>query len=166
MTLRLEETNLARLIREVVNRYAVQLAAAKCNLRADLDDGTIGMWDPRRIEQILVNLIGNIIKYAAGVPAKITCGRSKDKATLVVEDAGPGISLDKQEKIFERFERAVDRTPVSGLGLGLFIVKQIVQEHSGTVRLESAPGLGSKFVIDLPLQGKSVQPEAGVGRTR
>ena len=75
-----------------------------------------------------------------------------DKLRLEVEDRGPGIPPDKQSKVFERFERATTSKHTSGLGLGLFIVREIVQGHSGSIRLESAPGRGSKFIIEIPLK--------------
>ena len=72
------------------------------------------------------------------------------RARLVVHDEGPGIAPLDQERIFRAFERAVRLMEVSGFGLGLFIVRQIVEAHGGTVRLDSRVGRGSTFRIDLP----------------
>ena len=75
---------------------------------------------------------------------------SGERAILTVADHGPGINLEDQKRVFEKFERIDKDKTQSGLGLGLFIVRQIVEMHSGTVDLESAPGEGAKFQIALP----------------
>jgi signal transduction histidine kinase len=81
----------------------------------------------------------------------VSTQRSGDRAVLVVRDHGPGIPPGDRERIFGRFERAAGKD-VSGLGLGLFIAREIVEGHRGRVRAEEAAGGGARFVVELPLQ--------------
>lgn len=150
LSLHLGEMKLSDLVREVVSLFSPKLAMIKCSPETELEDGIVGNWDAHRIEQVLVNLIGNIIKYAPGSRVKISTKRENDKVVLMVEDDGPGIPEEKQKQIFERFERATSANYVSGLGLGLFVVKHIVESHHGTVQLHSSLGRGSRFTISLP----------------
>jgi signal transduction histidine kinase len=92
----------------------------------------------------------NALKYAPGSCVDVAVGEEGPRAVLVVRDLGPGIALADQERIFRPFERAVGYAEVSGFGLGLFIVRQIVEAHGGTVRIESAPGRGTVFRVELP----------------
>lgn len=150
LSLYIGETRLSDLVREVVDRFSPKLIMLRCSLETELEDGIVGYWDAHRIEQVLVNLIENIVKYAPGAKIRISTKREKNKIILIVEDNGPGIPEDRQGQIFERFERATPLKHVSGLGLGLFVVKRIVESHQGTVQLQSALGQGSKFTICLP----------------
>jgi signal transduction histidine kinase len=97
-----------------------------------------------------VNLVSNALKYAAGCPIEIFVGAAGAWARFCVRDFGPGIAREKHAAIFERFERATASRSITGLGLGLFIVKQIVQSHHGRILLESAEGEGAKFTVELP----------------
>lgn len=108
--------------------------------------------DSSRIEQVAINLLSNAIKYGNQKPVEIEvwpgtdgCGR------LAVIDHGIGIPQELQGRIFDRFERVADPQRFNGLGLGLYIVKQIVEAHNGRIWLESKPGFGSKFMVELPL---------------
>src|SRR5690606_35189091 len=85
-------------------------------------------------------------------PVRISSANGTDKARIIIEDFGPGISREKQDVIFERFERAGASANIGGLGLGLFITRRIVEAHQGTIRVESEPGKGSQFIIELPLR--------------
>ena len=96
------------------------------------------------------NLIGNSVKYAPGAALALTTRGSEGGAQLVVADRGPGVAADMREAIFERFERVGSPHSVGGLGLGLFIVRQLVEAHGGRVRVEDTSGGGATFVIDLP----------------
>ncbi|MEJ2757751.1 MAG: response regulator [Anaerolineales bacterium] len=118
--------------------------------------------DPARIEEVLINLIENAAKYAQ-TPQGILIG-SEEKDTHVdifVQDFGPGISRDKQEKIFQKFERGESKK--AGSGLGLFISKKIIEDHGGAISLMSPPPgeeKGSRFTISLPklVQMPQTQP--------
>jgi len=109
--------------------------------------------DSLRFDQIVTNLLSNAIKYGAGKPIEVRVGHdgAADVAHLEVIDHGPGIAPGMTEKIFEPFQRAVAaEEPIPGLGLGLYVVKMIVDEHGGRINVESRPGEGSRFVVDLP----------------
>lgn len=154
-TMYVEEVDLTSLVRGIVDRFADQLALACCPVELALEDDVRGRWDRGKLEQVIVNLITNATKYAPGAPVRIAVSRSGAVARLVVQDHGDGIPPDMHDRIFERFERAVAATHVSGLGLGLYIVKKIVEAHDGSVRVESEPGKGARFVVELPIATES-----------
>jgi signal transduction histidine kinase len=104
-----------------------------------------------RIEQVITNLISNAIKYGDGKPIDLKMEREDSMAKLSVQDRGIGITPKDQSQIFERFVRATDQEKKKSLGLGLFIVKQIVEAHNGKISVSSAPGQGSTFSVTLPL---------------
>ncbi|WP_437323463.1 AAA family ATPase [Sorangium sp. So ce381] len=143
--------DLAALTREVVERMHQQLDDARCRTELDLDGPVVGDWDASRLEQVLINLLSNALKYGAGAPIHVVVRGLEGRALLVVRDHGMGIAEADQARIFERFERAVSVRNFGGLGLGLYIVRWIVTSHGGTIRVESAPGAGATFIVELPL---------------
>ncbi len=146
------QVRMSDVIRDTIDRLGEQLNLAKCKVSLTLDDDITGMWDRYRLVQVVTNLLSNAIKYAPGKPVEIVSSRNGDQATLLVKDNGPGISPDRRETVFNRFERGDSAHNVAGLGLGLFIVRRIVEAHSGTVHVESTGHPGSTFVIQLPLR--------------
>jgi signal transduction histidine kinase len=100
--------------------------------------------------------MNNAIKFGEKQPIEIELSSDRGRAKLLVRDHGIGIARDDQTRIFNRFERAVSITSFGGLGLGLFVVRQIVLAHGGTIRVESEPGKGATFVIELPLGSSPV----------
>ncbi|MDP9309717.1 MAG: PAS domain S-box protein [Chloroflexota bacterium] len=146
-----EEFDLAQVVREVVARFDEQLALAGCavSLQAPM---SISIWSDRsRLEQIITNLLTNAIKYGAGKPITLLIEQEQGVVRLVVRDQGIGIAPEHLERIFVRFERAVSSRNYGGLGLGLYIVRQIVEALGGTIRVTSEVGVGSTFVVTLPL---------------
>jgi signal transduction histidine kinase len=120
----------------------------------------IGRWDRLRIDQIVTNLLSNAIKYGQGKPIEVSVKSLGTTARLIVHDSGIGIDPEWQARLFQRFERAVSVRNYGGFGLGLWIVRQIVEAHGGTICLESRLGEGSTFVVDLPLAADiSQRPE-------
>jgi PAS domain S-box-containing protein len=114
-------------------------------------DPVRGYWDRLRVSQVVTNLLSNAVKYGAGKPVKVEFGpREGGRAFVTVRDGGIGIEPADQPLIFERFERAVSSRNYGGLGLGLYIVKRIVEAHGGTIVVESTPGDGSTFTVELP----------------
>ncbi|HET8538789.1 MAG TPA: ATP-binding protein [Anaeromyxobacter sp.] len=109
-----------------------------------------GYWDRLRISQVVTNLLANAVKYGAGKPVEVEFGPADAGARLVVRDHGIGIEPADQPQIFERFERAVSSRNYGGLGLGLYIVKRIVEAHGGSISVRSTPGEGSAFAVELP----------------
>ena len=106
--------------------------------------------DPLRMEQVLVNLISNALKYGSEKEVKVSLKSKNETLESSVEDFGIGIPVESQERIFNRFERLVPHTSISGMGLGLYIVRQLVQAHHGNIVLKSEMGVGSKFTVVLP----------------
>jgi signal transduction histidine kinase len=143
--------NVSEVVREVVDRFREQLTNVGSSVTTEIEDGIVGSLDQIRIEQIADNLLVNVVKYAPGQPLRVSLGRAGGLATLVVEDRGPGIAEDKQQTIFERFERGDTRSSAGGLGLGLFIVKELVDGQGGSIRVQSRVGEGARFIVELPL---------------
>ncbi len=160
-------TNLSQVIQTVRSRILTELQRANCALTLKLEPGIIGKWDASRIEQVLTNLLTNALKYGKGKPIEIESRISRSFSNsnlsvceLSVRDHGIGIAPDDQLRIFERFERAVSTKMFGGIGLGLYITREIVTAHGGSIRIESAPGQGSRFIVELPL-GAETLLEAG-----
>jgi len=162
LKLRPEPVDLRAVVREVVDRHAADAAEARCKVRVDDGAPVPGRWDRLRIEQVLTNLLTNAFKYAPGSSVRVSAEPDDGWAVLLVSDAGPGIAPADQERIFRPFERAVRCMEVSGFGLGLFIVRQIVEAHGGNVRLESDLGRGSTFRIALPRDSVGAPQRGGV----
>ena len=109
--------------------------------------------DEFRVEQVITNLLTNALRYGRGKPVVVTVGlrEQENEAFVSVRDQGAGIAPADQERIFEQFERAEGSTQVPGLGLGLYIARQIAQAHQGRLEVRSTPGEGAEFVLTLPL---------------
>jgi signal transduction histidine kinase len=151
LTINRTPTRIDEVAREVVELFAEQAAATGCalTLRAE---ATTGSWDRGRIEQVVYNLVGNALKYGDGKPVAIEVTAAANVARVVVSDQGIGIEPDRIAGIFERFERAVSSRHFGGLGLGLYIVREVVVAHGGTVTVDSRVGQGSTFTVTLPLE--------------
>lgn len=147
-----QPVDLVALVREAMERYGPQLAAAGCTVDLSVPDQMEGLWDPFRVEQAFTNLLINATKYAPRSPIAVSMAREADEAVLAVEDQGIGIADEDRDRIFRRYERIPTGSSVSGLGLGLFITRQIVEGHGGTIRVESARGKGATFTIRLPIR--------------
>ncbi|MEZ0230694.1 MAG: sensor histidine kinase [Planctomycetota bacterium] len=156
----LEQANvdLTSLVSEIVAREKDVLDRAKCEVRLETPGPVRGQWDPNRLDQVVSNLLSNAVKFGAGKPIRIAVEADQLHARLVVEDHGIGIRLEDRGRIFERFERAVSERSFGGLGLGLWIVRQIVEAHGGEVTVESQLGAGARFKVELP---RSVPHAAG-----
>jgi signal transduction histidine kinase len=146
-----ETFDLTGLIREVANRFTVQNSAIPISL--ELEPRIEGAWDKLRIDQVVSNLVANAFKYGMEKPVLITASVDAGHAVVTVRDNGKGISPADLDRIFERFERVAERSKDGGLGLGLWITKQIVETHGGTVAVESELGKGSTFIVRIPLAG-------------
>jgi signal transduction histidine kinase len=152
--------DLPELLREVADRLAPQIAAAGCTLSLSAGVPVRGTWDRYRIEQVIINLITNAIRYGKGKPISVSLTEEEGAAVLKVKDEGVGIAPEDQERIFERFERAQTGRNIDGLGLGLYICHQIVQSHGGSIGVTSAPEQGAEFTVRLPAEQAALRAEA------
>ncbi len=150
LTLDAEDFDLRSLLDDVVHRFHEQLLNAKCSIHIDGPQSLPVTLDLFRIEQVIVNLLTNAMKYSPSKPIHISLECIDGTVTLKVKDEGIGIAKEDQERIFMRFERAVSASHFGGLGLGLYISKQILEVHGGSIEVESTPGQGSTFIVQLP----------------
>jgi signal transduction histidine kinase len=148
--LELADVDLAALVNEIVVREKESLVRAKCAIRLDAPGPVIGRWDRQRLDQVVTNLLSNAMKFGVGKPIRIAVKVDESTARLVVEDEGIGISPEDRSRIFNRFERAVSERNFGGLGLGLWIVRQVVEAHGGTITVDSEVGSGARFTVELP----------------
>jgi len=152
LQLHVERVDLAALVEDVVKRFSLELERVRCPLTTKLARDVIGKWDHGRIEQVVVNLLSNAMKFGAGKPIELEVTRVPDGAALRVRDHGIGIASGDCERIFERFERATPIRGHGGLGLGLYIVRELVAAHRGSIAVESVPGEGACFTVQLPIR--------------
>lgn len=145
--------DLARLVRRVVESHADQAAAVGSPLEVQAPPSLAGVWDEFRIEQVVANLLTNAMRYGGGQPVQVKVEAADGQARVTVRDHGIGIAKEDQARIFNQFERAVDKQVAPGLGLGLYISWEIVQAHGGRIEVASEPGQGSTFTVHLPLEG-------------
>lgn len=150
MVLQPEEVDLAAMVDEVLDRFSEEIARSGGAISVQTNGGVNGRWDRARLDQVLTNLIGNAVKYGAGGAIEVTAAAVGDTVLLSVRDHGIGIAPGDRDRIFGRFERAVSESHYGGLGLGLWIAQQIVSAHGGQITLDSTPGQGSTFTVQLP----------------
>jgi PAS domain S-box-containing protein len=149
-----EELDLVSVVRGVVEGMREQAHVAGCELRFTAPPALRGTWDRVRLEQLVTNLVGNAMKFGARRPVDVVVDETANghaDARLTVTDRGVGIDPRYQQRIFGRFERAVPARNFGGLGLGLWVAKQIVDAHEGTISVESTPGEGATFTVVLPV---------------
>ena len=156
LVLRFERVPLDDLVRDVTGRLREQANETGSPIEVSIPGPVLGSWDRTRIEQVVTNLLTNAIKYGAGKPIALSAYAGDGWARLQVKDLGQGISRADQSRIFQPFERVATTTRVGGLGLGLYIGRQIAEAHGGTLTVESAPGHGATFTLDLPLEPPAV----------
>jgi signal transduction histidine kinase len=158
LTLSLSQYSLAELVQSVY--VAVEPLAAQKNLTLTTDVAKglpTGYGDERRLAQVLLNLVGNAIKFTEMGEVAITAAQTNGSFNVAVRDSGPGIDPAHQAKIFEEFQQ-VDNTSTrqkGGSGLGLAISKRIVEMHGGRIMVDSALGKGATFTIKLPVKTDS-----------
>jgi signal transduction histidine kinase len=150
LDLELEPVDLAAVVRDSAARAREEIARASCTVQVEAPGPCMGQWDRMRVEQVVTNLLSNALKYGAGHPIEVSVAGDDGWARLTIRDHGIGIPPEDQARIFERFERAVSDRHYGGLGLGLWIVRQIVDALGGMIEVESESGKGSLFTINLP----------------
>ncbi|HYO58574.1 sensor histidine kinase [Archangium sp.] len=144
--------DLSALVSELLVRTGDEARLAGVSLTAHIEPSLVGHFDWLRLEQVVMNLLSNALRHGGGRPVEVRLERTSEGARLVVRDEGPGVPEVDRERIFARFEQAQGAARAGGLGLGLFIVRQIVEGHRGHVHVEPGPGgRGAAFVVELPL---------------
>jgi signal transduction histidine kinase len=163
LSLRPEWTQLEQVTREVLARFegTGEVARSGCQIELQAEAGIAGYWDRFRVEQVLTNLLENALKFGRGKPIRILLRAQGGVAQLVVSDGGFGIALADQSRVFERFERAVPEQHYGGLGLGLWIVRSVLQAMGGRIEVESVPGKGATFRVELPMSAPEAQHDGG-----
>jgi len=147
-----QHVDLAALVREALERLGPDFTRADCEVRLEVDGKTHGWWDAMRLDQVVVNLLSNALKYGAGKPIEVQLLEQGERVQLVVTDHGIGISAEAQGKLFRKFERAVPTHHYGGLGLGLYISRMLVHAMGGTITVESQLGEGATFTVTLPYE--------------
>jgi PAS domain S-box-containing protein len=158
-TLEPKRMDLAELVRAVAARMNEEAARAGSTLIIDAPAAIEGFWDSATLDQVVTNLLSNAIKFGSGRPIRVAVEAERGIARVRVRDEGPGVAPEDRERVFERFERGFSDSSYGGLGLGLWIAKQIVTAHGGRIRAEGPSGggaeaaaaSGAEFVVELPI---------------
>jgi signal transduction histidine kinase len=162
MRLQVEETEIALLVDDVVELYEHIAQEKGIQISNDLNEQLSVMVDPARMRQVFANLLDNAIKYTpSGGQVSISAHRHDHEIELKFRDTGPGISEADLPRIWERLYRADKSRSEHGLGLGLSLVKAIVEAHQGRMGVTSKEGKGAEFKVFLPIiQPRGAQGEA------
>lgn len=151
MNFAFKDTSLKEIVATALESFSVNVEERKIPLKLEVLDDSIIKADPFRLEQVFYNLLSNALKYGENKPIEVRILRRNDFAVVEVRDQGMGIGAENIERIFKLFERATSSTSISGLGLGLYISKQIVDAHNGTLEVESKEHEGSVFRVVIPI---------------
>lgn len=150
LSIRPGQVNLMDLLERVVSDLSLQASATGCKLALRPHPPVEGCWDEFRIEQVVVNLLTNALRYGGGQPVEVSLQYVKDTVSIHVRDEGKGIAPADLERIFEPYERGARNGEPKGLGLGLYISRQLALSHGGQLCVTSKPGEGSTFTLTLP----------------
>ena len=151
LKLELETGDLGEIVEEAVGRFSEDASNARCEMRLNAAKGVRARVDKFRLDEAVGNVISNAIKYGAEKPINVELKAKDGKAMIVVQDRGIGIPVEDLSRIFGRFERTTISNNYGGLGLGLYIANQVIEQHGGSIRAESRSGGGARIVIELPL---------------
>ena len=148
------KADFAAIVQEICRSFEPEAQFASCELITRLPAKLEGRWDRLAVEQIVANLVSNAIKYGAGSRVEVSLTESaRGVAKIQVSDRGPGIAPQDLERIFERFQQAVEPGQRrSGFGIGLWLVRSLVDAHGGSIEVDSTPGRGSTFIVNLPTE--------------
>jgi PAS domain S-box-containing protein len=145
-----KKNELGELVQEVVERFHEQLTHFNISLNSEVATDCWVVCDLFRIDQVITNLISNAIRYGERKPMHLKLMKVDGKVIFEMHDQGMGIAPENHQRIFQQFERVLGATDGQGLGLGLYIAREIIVEHSGLMKVESSLGRGSVFSFELP----------------
>ena len=151
LSIRPKQTDLSVLLERIVSDLAHQAGAQGTTITLTAQPHVIGLWDAFRIEQVVANLLNNALRYGQKMPIEVTLTADAHQARIDVRDYGVGISSTDQQRIFNAFERGANNDAPGGLGLGLYITKQLTEAHQGEIVVLSSLGEGALFSVSLPL---------------
>lgn len=151
LTLELSTCNLVEILQNSYARLLPKAEAGNTIMTLNAPGELWGLFDSARMEQVFDNLISNAIKYGEQRPVQVNLTQANGCAVFCVQDNGAGIPAADCEKIFDRFVRVNQKKSIAGFGMGLYIVKQIVTAHQGTIEVQSSPGEGTLFGVKLPI---------------
>ncbi len=146
-----EVCDFSKIVGKAVGSLRQLYQASGVQISYTANENTTVNGDCERLNQVVLNLLTNALKYGSSKPVSVALRRDAGNAILEVSDNGMGISAENTQRIFERFERGISSNNISGLGLGLFISRRIVEAHGGTISVQSTEGRGSTFVVHIPL---------------
>lgn len=153
-------SDLSELVQSVIQMYQVERGGTPLKVESHCQSHVEGIWDRLKIEQVILNLLTNAIKYGEGKLIQVNVDADEKNAKIKIQDHGMGIKTEDLERIFERFARAVSLDKFGGLGLGLYIARQIVDAHGGSITVESTFGSGATFTVSLPLKPPTIGVKA------
>lgn len=151
LTLARSRVDLCRVVKEAVAQLSADADRARASVSVECDGEAVGQWDEPRIWQVVTNLVSNAIKYGGG-EASVSVECDGRKAILSVADGGRGIDPADRQRIFEKGSRLTWADPHPGSGLGLWIVRSLVEAHGGSVSVSAGPRGGSVFLVELPVR--------------
>ncbi|WP_437732944.1 sensor histidine kinase [Sorangium sp. So ce1335] len=160
LELDLEPKDLLQIVREAAEALSEHARAAGTPVRIAASEPIHGLWDGARIEQVVQNLLTNALKYAGGSLIEVSLAREGATARLTVRDHGPGIAAADCDRVFQPFQRIASTYKSQSLGLGLYIVREIVQAHGGSITIESPDSGGAAFVVRLPVEKPTAETSA------
>jgi len=155
LVLRRQQVELGGLVTRVLEEMRPQVEDSGSEVRCELRTPAEGWWDARRLEQVVASLLHNALKFGQGRPIDVRVTPRDGTVVLEVKDHGIGMAEDERRRIFERFGRGVPVRHYGGLGLGLYLVRRLVEAHGGRISVESRPGGGSTFTVELPVEEDS-----------
>lgn len=151
LTFTFEPTCLRVVLDEVIERLAGHIETSGVRVTVSCPPRIVGLWDKFRLEQVLTNLLINAIRYGEGADIDILVRADTDGARLTVRDYGPGVPVNMHRIIFQQFEQGLAANPSGGLGLGLYLCRQIVERHGGDIGCVEPDGPGAQFDVRLPM---------------
>ena len=147
--------SLGEVVRDVATRLDPDIIRSGSSLALVTEANVVGKWDRFRVDQVVNNLLSNAIKFGLGKPIEVSIGKRAARAVLVIRDGGIGIAREALPRLFKPFERAVSERNYGGLGIGLHIAKTTVDAMGGSIDVDSEPGKGAVFTVELPAHDAS-----------